>query len=275
MRRSFTFFFLVLALGFGCNPPARAQESLAPVSALAPVFTPLWADPREPQNSLVFSGQLNQYDLSLGGSLDLVRWEGGDGEHWACGLLGSGYLSILRYSWASYRLEAMDLWMGAIVSESSGAFSHRLEALHGTSHLGDWDFTSGTAPVAWSRDGLQYTGSIRACEALRLYGGMGWWWRATPSAAPVFLHLGADLASGYSAVAGGRVRAFLACDLKLGDGAAGELEQNEQLGIQFKGRDGDSAGLRLAVLYHGGRSDYGQFDSRDDSHWGLGLFFDP
>jgi hypothetical protein len=277
MVRIFITFIFFLSLGSWRS--ALSQESSVTFLPAGHVFAPLLADPREPNTSLAISPDLTQYDGALGGTLDLLRWANSDGSRWAWGALGSGYLSILRYSYTqqpfNFRLEDIDLWWGTYVGESSGPFSNRLEYLHGTSHLGDYYFFSGLQPISYTRDGLQLTDSFQPSPSFRLYGALGYWLYADPSAPSLFAQLGTEVYTHYSHFDGNLFRGFFAYDLKIGNEVNGVLDQNFELGVQLKGSKEDSPGIRLAVLYYNGNNLYGQFYGQSDNHWSFGFFVDP
>jgi hypothetical protein len=122
---------------------------------------------------------------------------------------------------------------------------------------------------------LQFTDSFQPSENFRFYGGLGYWLFATPSSPPVFGHLGTEIHSGYSKWDGSRLRGFFAYDLKVGNDGVGAVNQDFELGIQFKGSKETDTSFRLAALYYRGNSPYGQFEGQNDNHWSLGLFVDP
>jgi len=266
--------------------PAQAEQW----TFLSPshVFAPLLADPREPNNSLEISPDTTRYDLSLGGTLDLFQLKLSDGNQWAVGILGAGYLKIIRYAWASWRLEDSDLWYGFYLSQSSGPFSNRLEYEHGSSHLGDWLFGPAGAQFSqydqtftdqqafpYLRDLIQYTASYQPFDALRLYGGLGYWLYATPTVQLCYIHLGAELYSNYFTVIGVSVRGIFAYDLKIGDQVAGIADQNFQLGFQLKSTPESLSALNLTLDYYNGNSEYGQFYNQSDNRFGFGIAFLP
>lgn len=267
---------LIFALGWASWGRAVAQDSHVSFLPAGHVFAPLLADLREPQTGLAEETSLDLYDGDLGGSLDLVSLTAGESSQWAWGVLGSGYLHLYEYAWTSIRVEDIDLWMGTYVSESSGMFSNRLEFLHGTAHLGDWYFLTGNLqPITSMKDGFQFTDSFRPSENFRLYGGLGCWLDADPSAPPVFAHFGTEIFTGYSQWDNNRFRGLFAYDLKVGNDVAGVVDQNFELGIQLKGGKETDTSLRLAVLYYNGNSPYGQFVAQKDNYWSLGFFVDP
>jgi hypothetical protein len=279
MVRVFTTFILFLILSLGFWRSALSQENSLMFLPAGHVFAPLLADPREPNTSLAVSPNVTQLDGALGGTLDLLRLTNSDGSRWSWGALGGGYLSILRYVYTdqpfSFRLEDIDLWLGTYVSESFGAFSNRLEYLHGTSHLGDYYFFSGLQPVSYTRDGLQFTDSFQPSDFLRLYAGLGYWLYADLSTPALTTQLGTEIYTNYSHLDGNLFRGYFAYDLKIGNEINGVLDQNFELGVQFKGTKEDSPGIRLAVLYYNGNNLYGQFYGQSDNHWSFGFFVDP
>ncbi len=272
----------------GVTQTSIAQEAKWMFLPSSNLFSPLLADPREPNNSLEISSDTTRYDLSLGGSLDLLQLEFSRDNCWGMGMMGDGYLLISRYDWASYRLEDSDLWYGFYISQSSGLFSNRLEYQHGSSHLGDWLFGStGTQfsiygqtyteeqAFPYERDLIQFTASYQLLDFLRVYGGLGYWLYATPGIQAIFPHLGLEATSGYSDISGVFVRGFLAYDLKTGDLVRHVTDQNFQVGIQMKPCKESLSELHLALDYYYGNSEYGQFLQQRDNHFGIEISFLP
>ncbi len=280
---------LLLFAVLGLIPRASlAQEGSWAFLPGGHTFAPILADPREPNASIAHEGDNLHWDGSLGGALDFIRWTPAQGSRWAWGVLGNADLSIVdvssKFLDQSFRLEDLDFWWGTYVSESSGLFSNRFEYLHGVSHLGDWLFNSSSGyghsftaqtPLPWRRDGLLFTDSFQPSEVLRLYGGVGYWLYAIPSTPPLYFQLGTEIYSGYMKIDGSLFRGFFTCDLKLGYVVEGGLDQNFELGVQWKASKVGSPNLRLAVIYYNGNSLYGQFYQQKDSHMSLGFFVDP
>ncbi len=277
-----------LMLFAGLTRPSLAQEGEWRFLPSPNLFHPLLADPREPNNSLEISTDTTRYDLSFGGSLDLVQLEFPEDNRWGMGIMGDGYLLISRYDWASYRLEDSDLWYGLYLTQSSGEVSNRLEYQHGSSHLGDWLFGSaGTQfsiygqsyteeqAFSYERDLIQWTASYEPFDFFRIYGGLGDWLYTTPSIRPLFPHLGIEATSGYSKIIGVLVRGFLAYDFKRGDLMSGVTDQNFQVGIRMKPSKESLSELHLALDYYNGNSEYGQFYLQRDNHFGVEISFFP
>ena len=250
------------------------------------LFKPLLADLREPAIGLTASNNLTRYDLSLGGSLDLIQWKPSGGNLWAMGILGACYLNIIRYDWASYRLEDGDSWYGFYASQSSGNFTNRLEFRHGSSHLGDTLFGNQTlsfygqtfvdqTAIPYERDLIQFTDAYQPCDSFRIYGGLGYWLDAVPSIQPFFVHLGTELFSPCFNLGVSFLCGYFAYDLKIGDQSGGIADQNFQLGVRYKLSAKNQSFLRLALTYYNGVNEFGQFYQQNDTHWGLGLFLDP
>ncbi len=283
-------FLLLFTFGFyaGAFRFAMAQEGNWAFLPPSNLFKPLLADPREPNNSLEVSRDTTRYDLSLGGSMDLVQWNLAQDNHWGVGIMGAGYLLIARYDWASYRLEDSDLWYGLYICQSSGKLSNRFEYQHGSSHLGDWLFgTAGTSfsiygqtfteeqAFPYERDLIQWTASYQPFDFLRVCGGLGDWLYATPTIQALFPHLEVEAFSGYSEIIGVFVRAFFAYDLKRGDLMSGITDQNFKLGIQMKPSKESLSELHLVLDYYNGNSEYGQFYLQRDNHFGIEISFLP
>ena len=275
------------ALGLGFPRAILAEEGSWAFLPAGHTFAPMLADPREPNSSIAHEGDDLHWDGSLGGTKDIIRWTSAQGSLWTWGGLANADLSIVDYASKfldqSFRLEDIDFWLGTYVSESSGVFSNRLEYLHGVSHLGDWLFQSSNGnghsftaqtPLPWQRDELQFTDSFQPSDGFRLYGSLGYWLYAFPSTPPPYLQLGTEIYSGYTNIDGNLFRGFFTYDLKLDYVLEGGLDQNFELGVQWKASKGGSPNLRLALIYYNGNSLYGQFYQQKNSHMSLGFFVD-
>jgi hypothetical protein len=168
-----------------------------------------------------------------------------------------------------------DWYMGMYFSESSGAFSHRLEYMHVSSHLGDELFNT-VQRFIYTRESFRFTTSFKPWENLRLYAGIGYWGHIDPSEKPFFLHCGAEVYTVPGPFLLGTIaQGYFTYDLKIKDEASGVVNHAFQLGLKWKWQKETHQAVRLAVLYENGNSEYGQFYHQQDNHWGLGIYFDP
>ncbi len=259
-------FLLIPALAAG-----EGDFSLLPVQ---PLFSPLVANPREPSIGLVAYGNEKGFAGSLGGTLEFLRWRSSPGMEWGLGIFGgiwtlggeADFSTLLTDDWFS----------GAYLSGKTGPFSFRFEFQDQKSNLGDAFYSSGE-PVYFTRDNQNLTLSLDALRGLRLYAGGGartWWDDFDPTESQVFLFAGVEVRAGPFSLMGSPCRGYGAYHFKYQDQAGGTFNHAAQLGLQWDALPG-GAGLRLAVLYYNGKSEFGEFYRQDDRHWGLGLFFDP
>ena len=106
----------------------------------------------------------------------------------------------------------------------------------------------------------------------RVYGSLRWSNHAIPDVRRWRVQGGAELVFRPLAGPGGATRAYLACDVRLFRDGEISVNRTAHAGLLF--HNGASRGLRVAFVYHGGRSDHGQFHRLNDDYAGIGLFFD-
>jgi hypothetical protein len=256
------------------------------------VFQPLIGDPREPHNEIRIQNGMNPYDGAIGSTIELLQWKPADQSRWGWGILGAGFIGLGSVTDASaypdrvvhrdgfdifnnFPERVSDWHLGTYFSQSSGEFSHRLEYLHISSHLGDELF--GYVPrFIYTRESFRLTSSFQPSSEFRFYAGVGYWGHIDPEEKPFFMHAGTEIYSpSFGFIAGTTGRGYFTYDLKIKDEAGGVVNHAFQLGLQWKWKKETSQAIRFAVLYYNGNSEYGQFYKQRDDHWGFGIFFDP
>ncbi len=256
-----------------CPLGAQAQFKAWNFLPVVPLFHPLIADPEEPQTSLLAYVSQNQFQGSVGTAFELLRYTPADDTQWGWGLLGSGFI-LLKEDGASFPMQDGDWYGGMYVSEASGAFSHRLEFIHRSSHLGD-ALQGVREPLFYSRENLNYVLSFQPDASLRFHAGVGFWENIAPDGDPFFASLGMELYSPAIPFLGTYLRAYGTGHLQWKAEAGGILNQTYQAGWVWKSREEDARAIRLALVYYNGYSDFGQFYLDPDEHWAVGVYFDP
>src|ERR1039457_830537 len=254
-------------------------------------FASLIGDPREPHYGVIVQDGPNSYEGAIGSAIELLQWKPADESRWGLGILGSGYIGLGNADYSSYPLRVVqkngyliynafpervsDYQLGVYFSQSSGLFSHRLEYVHFSSHLGDelFDYVQ---RFIYTRESFRFTSSFQPSENFRFYAGVGYWGHIDPVEKPFFIHWGTELyTDSFGFIGGTAGRGYFAYDIKIKDEAGGVVNQAFQWGLQWKWKKENSTAIRLALLYYNGNSEYGQFYHLTDNHWGLGIYFDP
>ncbi len=239
----------------------------------APLFRPLIGDPREPQTSVISHTSQVRFEGALGATVELARFSPPDGTQWSVGMFGTGFI-LLDQEGVAFPMRNNDWLAGMYLTGSSGSFSHRLEFLHQSSHLGD-SLEGLQEPIIYNGENFNYTFSYQPSESLRFYAGLGVWENIYPYDNAFFASLGAEVFSTASEFIGTTVRGYGTFHLKWKAQGAGTLNKTAQLGIQWKFNPEESRALRLAVIFYDGNYEYGQFYQGHDNHWAVGVYFDP
>ncbi len=256
-----------------------------------PVFESLIADPREPHASVNIQDGLNAYEGSIGSVIELLQWRPADQSRWGWGILEGAYIGLGNADYSSYPKRVVfdngwyiynafpervsDWQLGVYFSEASGEFSHRLEYVHFSSHLGDELFDY-VPRFIYTRESFRFTSSFQPSDNIRVYAGVGYWGHIDPAEKPFFIHAGTELfTDSFDFLFKTIGRGYLGYDLKLKDEAGGIVNHSFQLGLQWKFKKETRQAIRLALLYYNGNSEYGQFYRQKDDHWGFGIYFDP
>jgi len=281
--------FTLVTFAFPCQLFAGEEQLL--FLPPEPVFEALIADPREPHDSLQINDGPNAYEGSIGSIIEILQWRPEDQTRWGFGILAGAYIGLGNADFTSYpkRVEMVnglfvynafpervsDWQLGLSISESSGPLSHRIEFVHFSSHLGDELF--GYVPrFIYTRESFRFTSSFKPSVNLRFYAGVGYWGHVDPVEKPFFIHAGTEIFSdGVDFLFKTTGCGYLGYDLKIKDEAGGILNQTVQFGFRWKWKKESTQAIRLAVLYHQGNSEYGQFYQQRDDHWGFGIYFDP
>ncbi len=213
--------------------------------------------------------------------------------------------SKLRWSGATFPLETADYLIGFHADLGGDRYTGRFEYAHVSAHLADgyagpeqamgamtysreyftlygsyeWHVAggsgagssmTGSAMAGSAMTGSSMTGS--AIGTVRVYGSLRWSNHAIPDVRRWRVQGGAEMVSRPLTGSGGATRAYLACDVRLF--RDGDLAVNRTVHAGLLLHNEKSRGLRLALVYHGGRSEHGQFHHLEDNYGGLGLFFD-
>jgi len=270
------FVLLSLAvLATACLKPLRARAEGGEWAFLPGerTFKPLLADPREAQTGvLAYTGQ-SRFEGAVGAGMELLRYSPPDQTQWGLELRGAGFL-LLDEDGATFPMRAADWYAGLSLCESSGFFSHRLEFLHQSAHLGD-ALEGVLEPTIYTGENFNFTSAFQPSENLKLYAGIGVWENRFPRDNALFVLLGAEVFSQPLDPFGTFLRGYLAFHLKWKGEAGGVWNKSAQLGIQWKFNKDESKALRVALVYFGGNAEFGQFYLEPDEHWAVGIYFDP
>lgn len=240
------------------------------------IFHNLVGDPREPQNSLIAQVDQGRFEGSIGKFIELLQWIPGDGSRWGWGIEGDSFIELDSLGGGVFPERVSDWYLGTYFSEKTGNLSHRLEYLHVSSHLGDELFDQYERFI-YTRESFRYTLSYYPlADQIRVYGGLGYYPHMAPDDNRLFAHLGAEIYTQPGAFLFGTIgQGYFSYDLKVKGEAGGVANQQFEWGLQWKGTPESNSAVRLALIYFNGNSEYGQFYLFPESHWSLGIFFDP
>jgi hypothetical protein len=242
-----------------------------------PLFNPLIGDLREPHDNLSAQTNQSRFEGAVGQGIELLQWSPDEAARWGWGLEGASYIELDSIGNSMFPERVSDWQFGTYFSMKSDDLSFRLQYLHVSSHLGDELFY--TIPrIIYSRESLRLTCSYDFSGSFRLYGGLGYWTHLSlnPDDPRIFGHAGLELyTSFFPFIVGTSGRGYFSYDLQVLGEAGGVIDQTFQVGLQWKWKKDSHQSIRMALLYYSGNSQYGQFYEMNDSHWGLGIFFDP
>ena len=249
-----------------CSGSASAADwQFAPSGRL---FRPLLADPGEARFGLSYlSG--NRLEGAIGGSWEGfgVAWRDLPKTRLRVGI-HAGVFTLLRRSSATFPLETADFLFGTHTDLQHGSFTGRLAFDHISAHLVD-GYTGPRQAFTYSREFFTLYGAYDR-SWLRLYAGLRLSNHAIPNTKKWGLQAGTELTS--RPLFGRLARVYLAYDLRVFDDPGANANQTTQAGLLF--HNPASAGLRVAILLHTGRSEHGQFHDLPDRFAGVGIFFD-
>ena len=266
---------LCLALVLTCDADAGSWRFAAPQQRL---FRPLLADPTETRLA-VTSNLGNRLNGNIGTS-----WEAADYTWDAAGPLRfrtgihAGVFSKLRRAGTAFPLETADYLIGFHADLGNDGLTGRFEYAHVSAHLGD-GYDGPEQPFTYSREYFTLYGSFRRearrgvmIGSVRVYGSFRWSYHAIPDVRRWRVQAGTELVSHPLTGTAGATRAYLAGDLRVFRDGDVAINPTVQAGLLF--HDEADRGLRIALVYHGGRSEHGQLHQVEDHYGGVGLFFD-
>ncbi len=269
---------LSLALTLAFDAAAGTWRFAAPQQRL---FRPLLADPTGTRLA-VTTNLDDRLNGDIGGSWEAADyvWDGADRDkgrtlRFRTGI-HAGVFSKLRWSGTTFPLETADYLIGMHADLGSGRLTGRFEYAHVSAHLAD-GYDGPEQAMTYSREYFTLYGSYKRRArgggmfgSARIYGSLRWSNHAIPNVRRWRVQAGAELVS--SPLTDGAARAYLACDMRVFRDGDLSVNRTAHAGLMFH-NDG-SRGLRLALVYHGGRSEHGQFHHQKDNYAGVGLFFD-
>ena len=272
---------LCLALALAFDAAAGSWRFAAPQQRL---FRPLLADPTEARLAVTtnFNNRLNG---NIGASWEAAdyTWDGDGRLRFRTGI-HAGVFSKLHWSGTTFPLETADYLVGFHADLGSDGMTcndgltGRFEYAHVSAHLGD-GYDGPERAFTYSREYFTLYGSyVREARrgtligSVRVYGSFRWSNHAIPDVRRWRVQAGAELVSGPLASTGGATRAYIAGDLRVFRDGDVAINRTGQAGLLFHNEA--NRGLRIALVYHGGRSEHGQFHHLGDNYGGVGLFFD-
>lgn len=246
------------------------------------LFRPLLADPTEARLA-VTSNLGDRLNGDIGGSWEAAdyAWDADGGLRFRTGI-HAGVFSKLRRSGTTFPLETADYLIGFHADLGNDRITWRFEYAHVSAHLAD-GYDGPEKSMTYSREYFTLYGAREmrfapgsaigsAIGSARVYGSLRWSNHAIPDVRRWRVQGGAELIFQPLTGDGGATRAYLACDVRLFRDGDISVNRTAHAGLMFHNEA--SRGLRLAFVYHGGRSEHGQFHRRQDDYAGIGLFFD-
>ncbi len=258
--------------------PAFADESPWTFLPLEPQFAPLIGDYQEPNVSVIPHLSEQAFEGNVGGTAELIRWKSAEDMQWGVGVFGGAFFLFQDAGLSTLRV--VDWTSGFYLSEKTGLFSFRAEFQDEKSDLGDeYEYVSTNALPSYDWHNNNLTVAFNPTDQFRLFAGGGakvFWEVYDPTESLAFVFGGAEAYSNPFPFLSPFCRAYGTYYLKYQDQDGGIVDQEFQLGLQFKGDADQRRALRLAVLYYLGHADYGLFSDQPNTHYfGFGLFIDP
>lgn len=246
------------------------------------LFRPLLADPTETRFA-VTTNLDDRLNGNIGGSWEAAdyAWEESRNPDQGRSLrfrtgIHVGVFSKLRWSGTTFPLETADYLVGFHADLGNGRLTGRFEYAHVSAHLAD-GYDGAQQAFTYSREYFTLYGAYERRSrgggmigSARVYGSFRWSNHAIPNVRRWRVQAGAKLVS--SPLTGGATRVYLACDVRVFRDGDLTVNRTAHAGLMFHNKG--SRGLRLAFVYHGGRSEHGQFHHQQDDYGGVGLFFD-
>lgn len=237
------------------------------------LFSPLLADPREPQTGFKTMLKKNEYVGAIGKSFDLFQWRLSQKNHFGWGLTGAAF-ALLDYGGGSFPMIANDWQFGTYFSHINKKFSQRFEFTHFSAHLGD-AISNTRKPIMFSREFLRWIFSYKQNDFLRYYSGVGILVHTIPKERKIFFFQGGiEFFSISIDFMSQPLRLYAGYDLKVKEEADGVVNNSLRFGIQwrpFRKQTGNA--VQLGISYFNGNNEFGQFYREKDTHWELGIYF--
>ncbi len=275
----FVVLFLVFELGSLIPRCVFADESPWTFLPLEPQFAPLIGDYREPNVSVIPHLSEQDFEGNVGGTVELIRWKSSEDMQWGVGVFGGAFFLFQDAGLSTLRV--IDWTSGFYLSEKTGFFAFRAEFQDEKSDLGDeYEYMStGTNLIGYDWHNNNLTLAFNPSDQLRIFVGGGakvFWEVYDPTESLSFAFCGTEVYSSTFSFLSPFCRAYGTYYLKYQDQDGGIVDQEVQLGLQFKRETNQRRALRLAVLYYLGHPSYGQFSDYPNTHYfGIGLFIDP
>jgi len=266
-------FVVCLALTLAFDAAAGTWRFASPQQRL---YRPLLADPTETQFVVTTNLDDRLYG-NIGGSWEAAdyAWDEDRGLRFRTGI-HAGVFSRLRWSGTTFPLETADYLVGFHADLGGDRLTGRFEYAHVSAHLAD-GYDGPAEAFTYSREYFTLYGSYErgtgggtSSATARIYGSLRWSNHAIPDVRRWRVQAGAELVS--STLAGRTARAYLACDARVFRDGELAVNRTAHAGLMFHNET--ARGLRIALVYHGGRSEHGQFHELEDNYAGIGLFFD-
>jgi len=304
--------FLTIGPSFGsAEASGGTWRFAAPQQRL---FRPLLADPTEARLAVTsnLDDRLND-DIGGSWEAADYAWGADGGLRFRTGI-HAGVFSKLRRSGTTFPLETADYLIGFHADLGNDRYTGRFEYAHVSAHLADGHEGYGgyegpshadqvgkadkaghdddadqadqsaradriTRTKTYSREYFTLYGARdmrfapgSAIGSARVYGSLRWSNHAIPDVRRWRVQGGAELVFRPLSGDGGATRAYLACDVRLFRDGDISVNRTAHAGLLFHNEA--LRGLRIAFVYHGGRSEHGQFHHQEDDYAGIGLFFD-
>lgn len=269
---------LIVLAALPCAARASgAQRRREPFPPAQELFERLLAAPREIKTTARYYRREGDdlADGSLGNVWGLWRWHADDPESWRWQLnLGGMAYSRFRLSGGVNELQTTDFFLEVPLEARRGRLSTRASLFHESSHLGD-DYIRRTKDTGfrYSIDGASALLSIEPVERVRLYGGGSVLLHGVPSGQSGGIEAGFELRSRTLRMPDHDTWVYLAQHFLWHQRVEMNLHGRTELGLRL-GVPRVARALRTFVGYQSGRSPFGQFYTRNEGHFDLGVTLD-
>ncbi len=234
------------------------------------LFESLTADPWEVQTGMVKAGSYFRGIIGKSTEVVGVLIDRGDSEPLKLnGGIDGGVSSRLGKEGVRFPLDTVDYLVSFRVDGAVGMSSLRFRLSHISAHFGDGHRNVEDERRTFSKEFIDIAFSYRF-ENLRLYSRVGYDYHNIPSLPKGWFQLGGK-AEG--STLGENIFTYFAYDLQGRKRGGNFLIHQIQLGLKFGFKD--SGGIMLALVYHRGMRQEGQYYDQVENYLGAGFFFDP